>query len=74
MFFKKIEPKWYQQFAENGSNGFGKYIFRKIEYRRDKELPNRLIVGVTKEIPDDAPVFDTIEFLNGDTALYLIKS
>jgi 4-amino-4-deoxy-L-arabinose transferase-like glycosyltransferase len=74
LFHKKVDPSWYQQYAENGSRGFGKFIFRKIEYRQDEKLLNRLIVGVSKEIPDDAPVIDEIDFPNGKSAFLLVKT
>lgn len=74
LFYERTDPAWYQKVAEQGSKGFGKYLFRKIKYEQDKQVPNAIIVAAPEEIPKDADVFDTIQFLDGKEAFRIIKT
>ncbi len=74
LFYNGVDPSWYQTVAENGSNGFGKYVFRKVEYAKESHFPNTLVIGVPEEIPADAPKIDEVKFLNGKTAFILVKT
>jgi 4-amino-4-deoxy-L-arabinose transferase-like glycosyltransferase len=74
LFYEGIDPSWYQKVAEQGSNGFGKYIFRKINYEKDIKVINSIIVAAPEEIPKDAAVFDKIQFLDGEDAFLLART
>lgn len=74
LFYKRVDPVWYQRVAEGGSSHFGKYFFRKISYERDKEVKEAIIVGAPEEIPDEAQIFDTIQFLDGREAFRLVRT
>lgn len=74
LFYDKVDPAWYQTVAEHGSQGFAKLIFRKINYQRDINLKNTIIVGTPEEIPSEAEVFAKILFLNNQEAFLLVKS
>src|SRR3990167_7368864 len=68
LFYNKIDPLWYQKNWDNNKNGtidrfkrvIGKYTFRNIEYSKDINIPNTLLIGAPKEIPDNAKVIKTI--------------
>ena len=79
LFYGKVDPAWYQTVAETGSAGFENYFFRAIQYERDRQVKNAVIVGAPidgtrHEIPDSAPIFDTIQFLDGKEAFRLVKT
>ena len=74
LFYNKIDPSWYQTVSENGSEGFAKFVFRKIDYDEDVLLPETAIAGSPNEIPDQASMFDTIQYLNGDEAFRITRT
>ena len=74
LFYNKIDPSWYQTVSENGSGGFAKFVFRKIDYDEDALLPETAIAGSPNEIPDRASMFDTIQFLNGKDAFRIVQT
>lgn len=59
LFYNKINPSWYQGNWGQGEidrnrRKFGKYEFRNIDWEKDKNLSNVLIVGTPSEIPENA--------------------
>lgn len=74
LFYKLIDPAWYQQNWGGGEvmreeRSFSKYIFKKIDWQRDSKLPNTLLVGTPKEIPQGADgLLSEIKFLDGSVA------
>ncbi|MEK7072549.1 MAG: hypothetical protein AAB969_03195, partial [Patescibacteria group bacterium] len=79
LFYQKIDPVWYQDHWGSGeiqraNREFGNYIFRGIDWPKDSQLQNVIIVGTPKEIPEAASgITDEIRFLDGSTAFYIIK-
>ncbi len=79
LFYQKIDPVWYQDHWGSGeiqraNREFGNYIFRGIDWPKDSQLQNVIIVGTPKEIPASASgITDEIRFLDGSTAFYIIK-
>jgi 4-amino-4-deoxy-L-arabinose transferase-like glycosyltransferase len=75
LFFNKIDPSWYQKNWDYNNDGeiermtriIGKYEFRNIDYKVDKELGNTLLIGTPDEIPQDASIKE-INFLDGNVA------
>ncbi|OGG16327.1 hypothetical protein A3D78_06875 [Candidatus Gottesmanbacteria bacterium RIFCSPHIGHO2_02_FULL_39_14] len=59
LFYNKIDPLWYQlnwgkSEIKRAERKFGKYEFRNIDWEKDKELKNVLIIGSASEIPADS--------------------
>jgi len=82
LFYNKIDPLWYQKNWDYNKNGtvdrfkrvIGKYMFRNIDYSKDIKIPNILLIGSPKEIPDNAKVIKTIKFPDGKIAFKIIKT
>jgi len=82
LFYNKIDPSWYQKNWDYNKNGavdrfkrvVGKYVFRNIDYSKDVNLPNTLLIGTPKEIPDNTKVIKTIEFPDGKIAFKIVKT
>lgn len=82
LFYNKINPVWYQKNWDYNRNGttdrfkrvIGKYIFRNIDYSKDIHIPNVLLIGTPKEIPDNAKVIRTIKFPDGKTAFKIVET
>lgn len=74
LFYKLIDPVWYQQNWGWGEimrdeRSFGKYEFKKIDWQRDSKLQSTLLVGTPKEIPVGAEgLLTEIKFLDGSVA------
>jgi len=82
LFYNKIDPLWYQKNWDYNGNGtvdrfkriIGKYTFRNVGYSKDFHVPNTLLIGSPKEIPDSAKVIKTIKFPDGKTAFKIVKT
>lgn len=82
LFYNKIDPAWYQKNWDYHKNGtvdrfkriIGKYAFRNIEYAKDINVPNVLLIGTPREIPDNAKVIKTIKFPDGKIAFEIVKT
>ncbi len=82
LFYNKIDPAWYQKNWDYNKNGtidrfkrvVGKYTFRNIDYSKDINIPNTLLIGTPKEIRDNAKVIKTIKFPDGKTAFKIVKT
>lgn len=74
LFYQKIDPQWYHDYAREGYKGFANYHFKEIDYRQESLNSGKIIIGSPKEIPRDAPVTDKIDFINGETAFLIIKT
>lgn len=82
LFYNKIDPIWYQKNWDYNKNGtidrfkrvIGKYTFRNIDYSKDINLPNTLLIGTPREIPDKAKAIKTIEYLDGKVAFKIVKT
>lgn len=82
LFYNKIDPVWYQKNWDYNKNGtidrfkrvVGKYTFRNIEYSKDINIPNTLLIGIPREIPDNAKVIKTIKFPDGKTAFKIVET
>ena len=82
LFYNKIDPVWYQKNWDFNKNGtidrfkrvVGRYTFRNIEYSKDVNIPNALLIGTPKEIPDNAKVIKTIRFPDGKTAFKIVET
>lgn len=78
LFYKKINPAWYQQNwgtgeIERARRSFGRYEFRNIEWDKDKNLSNTLLVGTRDEIPDgQSGLIKDIKFPDGSVAFRII--
>src|SRR3989344_2928962 len=82
LFYNKIDLLWYQKNWDYNKNGaidrfkrvIGKYTFRNIDYSKDVNLQKSLLIGAPKEIPDNAKVVKTIEYLDGKVAFKIVKT
>lgn len=75
LFYLKYSPSDFQKIGENSSGSFvshhhfGKYTFRPIDWSRDSLSHGVLYIGSPGEIPQDAPIIDTIRNLDGSVAI-----
>ena len=82
LFYNKIDPSWYQRNWDYSKNGYvdrfkriiGKYEFRNIDWSKDKNIPNALIIASPDEIPQDFYVIQEIRFPDGRLAFKIIKT
>jgi len=82
LFYNKIDPPWYQKNWDYNGNGtvdrfkrvIGKYTFRNIEYSKDINISNALLIGAPGEIPDYAKVIKTIKFPDEKVAFKIVKT
>lgn len=81
LFYNKIDPAWYQTHWDNLGTGqvermhrvIGKYDFRNIDWGKDSQLKNTLLIGSPDEIPANAKgLIDTIYFPNGNVAYRIV--
>ncbi|RJR30221.1 phospholipid carrier-dependent glycosyltransferase [Candidatus Microgenomates bacterium] len=79
LFYNQIDPSWYQLQWQGGEvlraeRQFGKYTFRNIDWEKDAQLTNTLLVGTPSEIPDGLPghIAD-IYFPDGEIAFRVVK-
>ncbi len=78
LFYKLIDPVWYQQNWGQGEimraeRSFGKYEFKKIDWQRDSKLRSTLLVGTPNEIPAGAEgLLSEIKFLDGSVAFRIV--
>lgn len=84
-FASKWNPALYQKASRNWQlvNGWvdqqesyslGNYTFRSINYKRDLQLANTIIVGAPNDFPDNIQLFDVISYPNLKPAYYIIKN
>lgn len=81
LFFNKIDPSWYQKNWDYNNDDeiermtriIGKYEFRNIDYKVDKELGNTLLIGTPDEIPQNESIKE-IKFIDGDVAFRASES
>ena len=82
LFYNKIDPAWYQKSWDYNKDGtvdrfkrvIGKYTFRNIEYARDIDIQDALLIGAPREIPDSAKIIKTIKFPDGKVAFRIVKT
>jgi 4-amino-4-deoxy-L-arabinose transferase-like glycosyltransferase len=74
LFYLKYPPDQYQKIGEQSSGSFeshhyfGKYMFRKIDWDKDRDLKNTLFIGPPAEIPSSA-AYKTIHNLDGTVSI-----
>ena len=81
LFYNKIDPSWYQKnwnYTETGEvyrfyRKIGKYEFYNINYEREKEFKNTLIIGTPQEILDTNTIYE-INFPDGRIAYKIIST
>jgi hypothetical protein len=81
LFYNKINPMWYQKNWNYTGNGqvyrfyrkIGKYEFRNINYDKDKEMKNTLLIGTPKEITT-SDITKEIKYLDGSVAYKIVST
>ncbi len=74
LFYLKYPPAEYQKIGSASSGSFeshhffGKYIFRKIDWSKDRDTKNTLFIGPPSEIPSRSAL-ETIYNLDGSVAI-----
>lgn len=74
LYYLKYDPRTYLKEGGTKSGGFnekhtafGKYVFREINWDKDKFMRNTLFLGRPGDLPDN--IGKTINYLNGDPAI-----
>lgn len=81
LFYNKIDPAWYQKNWDYAGNGtidrfyrkIGKYEFRNIDYTKDKNLKNTLLIGTPDELKDASSIYNIL-FPDGRVAYKITGS
>lgn len=74
LFYLQYSPSEYQKIGEKSSGGYAahhyfyKYVFRPIDWQKDSQMKNTLLVGPPGEIPDGVSI-ETVNNLNGTPAI-----
>lgn len=80
LYYLAYDPKTY--LAEGGTvsggyledrNKFDKYLFKPIDYDIQKTEAKTLFVGTSEELPTNARVLKTINYLNGEPAIHIFS-
>ncbi len=78
LYYLKYDPKTYLETGGTVSGGFleernkfDKYLFRPIDYERQKYEARTLFVGYPEEFPQHGNILKTINYLNGEPAIYV---
>ncbi len=81
LFYRKIDPVWYQKNWDSGGTGqiermvrkIGKYEFRNIEWDKEEKTSGTLYVGTPNEVPNDREkVIKEIKFPNEEVAFRIV--
>jgi 4-amino-4-deoxy-L-arabinose transferase-like glycosyltransferase len=81
LFYNKVDPSWYQKNwdyqktdqVERMRRVIGEYEFRNIDWGKDSQLKNTLLIGSPQEIPANANgLIKTIYFLDGSVAFRIV--
>lgn len=78
-FYLKYPPQKYQEETKGQSGGFGKlhefskYTFRDLDWEKDSQNENTLIIGGTDEIPNSSSIKKTINYPNGEPAILIVE-
>lgn len=81
LFYEKTDPSWYQNYwkdkdleIQRFERKFGNYEFRNIDWEKDKNLINTLLVGTPAEIPQGAQgIIKEINFPDGSVAFRIVS-
>lgn len=78
LYYLKYDPKVYQQEGGTASGGylenrnkFDKYYFKPIDYEKQKQEQKTLFVST--ELPGGAKPIKVINYLNGESAIYIFE-
>ncbi|MBI2599057.1 glycosyltransferase family 39 protein, partial [Candidatus Curtissbacteria bacterium] len=79
LYYLKYDPAKYLEEGGTVSGGFledrnkfDKYLFKPIEYEKQKQEAKTLFVGLPKEFPPGVNVLKQIKYLNGEPAIYIV--
>lgn len=79
LFYNLIDPSWYQYNWDSSDimrdfRRIGKYEFRKIDWSKDSQLKNVLLIGTPAEIPADINgLIREIKFPDGTVAFRIVS-
>ena len=82
LFYSKFDPKVYQQLGGSNRIDFnnwsslvlGKYEFKQLNWPNEKKSSDILYMGKPSDFNGNYKVIDTINYLNGMPAIYLVES
>jgi 4-amino-4-deoxy-L-arabinose transferase-like glycosyltransferase len=80
LYHAKYDPVIYQKSGGTVSGGYaethtiGKYIFRPIDWEKDRLLPNTLFIAARNDVAGSAPVFKTYTYLDGEAGVKLMET
>jgi hypothetical protein len=79
LFYNKTDPLWYQSVykvneIKRAERLFGQYEFRNIDWQKDSQLNNVILVGTAEEIPKDTQgLLGEIKFPDGSVAFRIVS-
>lgn len=68
----KLTPR--DRFGFSTVRSFGKFEFRTVDYERDSQIKNTLLIIADEEIPADANIIKKILYPNGSEAFKIVKT
>lgn len=79
LYYLKYDPKKYLQEGGTASGGyledrnkFDKYLFKPIDYEKQRAETKTLFVGLPKDFPAGANVIKKFYYLDGEPAIYIV--
>ncbi len=79
LYYLKYDPLGYLSGGGTVSGGFledrnkfDKYLFKPIDYQKQKDEARTLFVGIPEEFPKEANIIKIIYYLNGEPAIYIV--
>lgn len=80
LYYSKYDPAKYLREGGTVSGGyledrnkFDKYLFRPIDYQKQKIEAKTLFVGLSKDFPSGVNIIKQINYLNGEPAIYVVE-
>lgn len=79
LFYDRIDPSWYQNEwnkneIQRDIRVFGKYQFRKLDWSKDSQLTDTLLVGTPDEIPaQTSGLVKEINYPDGSVAFRIVE-
>lgn len=79
LYYTKYDPVKYLEQGGTVSGGFledrnkfDKYLFKPIDYEKQKHEANTLFVGIPLEFPQGAKILKRINYLDGEPAIFIV--
>jgi 4-amino-4-deoxy-L-arabinose transferase-like glycosyltransferase len=74
LYHMKYDPKKYQEtYRDLGSYNFENLEFRKIDWEKDKNIENVVLVGSPGDFKEEGKVLKSVKYINGEEAIRIVE-